>query len=235
MRYALYFSPSPGEDLAELGASWIGRDAESGRPVAHPDLDSLGASELAAMTGQARRYGFHATLKAPFRLAHGVTEADLVAGLEDFASQNSGFEIPSLVVGRLQGFLALVPGEAAPQLDAFASSVVEAFEPLRAELSERDIERRNPESLSSTQRKHLMRWGYPYVFDQFRFHMTLTTRLSEPDIGRAEKAARIHFAPALAGPVAVRALSLFVEPEPGAPFAVHSRVPLALGQHRKTA
>lgn len=235
MRYALYFSPDPASLLGGLAASWIGRDAQSGKPVLHPDLDGLGASELASITGPARRYGFHATLKAPFRLAEGVREADLVAALEDFASRTVVFDIPSLVVGQLDGFIALIPGEAAPQLNAFANSVVEAFEPLRAELSEREIERRNPDSLSSAQLRHLMRWGYPYVFDQFRFHMTLTTRLSDPDIARVEKAARTHFAPALAGPVAVGALSLFVEAEPGAPFTIHSRAPLALNQHRKTA
>lgn len=235
MRYALYFSPDPASLFGDLAASWIGRDAESGRPVAHPDLDGLGAGELASITGPARRYGFHATLKAPFRLAEGVRETDLVAALDDFASRSGPFEIPSLVVGQLEGFLALLPGEPAPQLNAFANSVVEAFEPLRAELSERDIERRNPDSLSSAQLRHLMRWGYPYVFDHFRFHMTLTTRLSDPDTARVGKAARNHFAPALGGPVAVRALSLFVEPEPGAPFTIHSRAPLALDQHRKTA
>lgn len=235
MRYALYFSPDPASQFGDLAASWLGRDTQSGKPVAHPDLDGLGASELASITGPARRYGFHATLKAPFRLADGARESDLVSALEAFASQTAAFEIPSLVVGQLEGFLALVPGGPAPQLNAFANSVVEAFEPLRADLSDRDIERRNPESLSTAQLKHLMRWGYPYVFDQFRFHMTLTTRLSGADIERVEKAAREHFAPALAAPVVVRTLSLFVEPEPGAPFTIHTRAPLALDQHRKTA
>jgi len=235
MRYAFYFSPGPGDALHELGAKWLGRDAGTGQAIEHPDLEGLGASELASITGPARRYGFHATLKAPFRLAKGVSEADLVAAFDGFAARTCAFDIPSLVVGKLEGFLALVPGELAPQLDAFAGSVVEAFEPLRADLSEREIERRNPASLSSSELRNLMRWGYPYVFDQFRFHMTLTARLSEPDITRVAKAAEMHFAPALAGPVAVRALSLFVEPEPGAPFEIHSRAPLAPDQHRKTA
>jgi putative phosphonate metabolism protein len=235
MRYALYFAPGPGEALTDLGASWIGREAATGGVIDHPEFDGLGADELASITGPARRYGFHATLKAPFRLAQGVSEADLVKAMDQFASDALAFDIPSLVVGRLEGFLALVPGGPAPELNAFANSVVEAFEPLRAPLTDREIERRNPESLSSGQLKHLMRWGYPYVFDDFRFHMTLTTRLSEPGITRIATAAAVHFAPALAGPVPVRALTLFVEPEPGAPFEIHSRTPLALGQHRKTA
>jgi hypothetical protein len=141
----------------------------------------------------------------------------------------------SLKVGRLEGFLALVPDGPAPTLNAFAGSVVEAFEPLRAPLSDREIERRNPDSLSSVELRNLMRWGYPYVFDRFRFHMTLTTRLAEPQITRVEAAAKAHFAQVLAGPVAVRELALFVEPEPGAPFEIRCRAPLVHGQHRKTA
>ena len=235
MRYGLYFAPGADEAFHDLGASWLGRDAASGHAVEHPDLDGLGASELADITGPARRYGFHATLKAPFRLAEGVSEADLIAAMKVFAGRTEMFEIPSLTVGRLEGFLALVPAGPAPALNAFANSVVEAFEPVRAPLSDREIERRNPESLSSGELRNLMRWGYPYVFERFRFHMTLSTRLSEPVINRVEAAASAHFAPVLAGPVAVRELTLFVEPEPGAPFEIHSRTPLALGQHRKTA
>ena len=235
MRYAIYFAPEPASSFEALAASWLGRDAATGKCVEHPDLNGLGASELAEITGPARRYGFHATLKAPFRLAEGVSEADMVAAMEVFAGRTDAFEIPSLRVGRLEGFLALVPAGPAPALNAFANSVVEAFEPLRAPLTDREIERRNPESLSSGELRNLMRWGYPYVFDRFRFHMTLTTRLAEPGITRIEAAASAHFAPVLAGPVAVRELTLFVEPEPGAPFEIHSRTPLALGQHRKTA
>ncbi|MCY0095593.1 DUF1045 domain-containing protein [Hoeflea ulvae] len=235
MRYAFYFSPGPGEVLADLGASWIGRDVATGRAVDHPDLGGVGAGELASITGPARRYGFHATLKAPFRLAKGMSEADLIDALEVFADTAAAFEIPSLVVGNLDGFLALVPGGPVAELNLFANSVVEAFEPLRAPLSERDIERRNPDSLSSVELKNLLRWGYPYVFDRFRFHMTLTTRLAATDIFRVKAAAEAHFAPILSRPVPVSALSLFVEPEPGAPFEFHSRTPLVSGPLRKTA
>lgn len=235
MRYAIYFAPEAASSFEALAASWLGRDAATGKPVEHPDLDGLGASELATITGPARRYGFHATLKAPFRLAEGVSEADLITAMSGFADQAEAFHIPSLEVGCLQGFLAIVPGSPAPKLNAFANAVVEAFEPLRAPLSEREIERRNPDSLSSNELRNLMRWGYPYVFDQFRFHMTLTTRLPESQLNRIRRAATGHFAPALTDPVAVRELALFVEPEPGAPFVIRSRTPLALGQHRKTA
>lgn len=235
MRYAIYFAPEAASSFEALAASWLGRDAAMGKSVEHPNLEGLGATELAEITGPARRYGFHATLKAPFRLAEGASETDLTDAMEVFAEQTSTFEIPALKVGRLEGFLALVPAGPAPALNAFANSVVEAFEPLRAPLTDREIERRNPVSLSSEELRNLMRWGYPYVFDRFRFHMTLTTRLAGPQVTRVEAAASAHFAPVLAGPVAVRELALFVEQEPGAPFVIRRRTPLALGQHRKTA
>lgn len=235
MRYAFYFSPDADEELAVLGASWLGRDPETGRQVPHPDLDGLGASELALLTGPARRYGFHATLKAPFRLAETASQADLLSAMQRFSETASAFEIPSLVVGELEGFLAIVPGTPCPELHAFADAVVEGFEPLRAALTDQEIERRNPDSLSSSELRNLVRWGYPYVFDCFRFHMTLTTRLPEPDMARVANAAKRHFAPALSKPVRVDSLALFVEPEPGAPFKILSRARLAQRPHRKTA
>jgi putative phosphonate metabolism protein len=235
MRYAFYFSPDPGTDLARLGENWLGRSARSGRTLQHPDLDGLPARELAAITGPARRYGFHGTLKAPFRLADGVNESELVAAMERFAAETPAFEIPSLTVGLLDHFVALVPEGRADRLNAFANGVVESFEPFRAALTESEIKRRNPDGLASAELKNLVRWGYPYVFDRFRFHMTLSNRLSQEDAPRILNAARAYFAPALAQPVPVDALTLFIEPEPGAPFQIHSWAALAPGTQRKTA
>lgn len=235
MRYAFYFSPDADQELASLGARWIGRDAESGKPVDHPDLGGLGASELATLTGPARRYGFHATLKAPFRPAMGVSEADLIHAMRRFAEDREAFEIPPLKVGEIDGFLALVPGAPCAELDAFAGAVVEAFEPQRAALTDDEMDRRNPDQLSPAELRNLTRWGYPYVFEGFRFHMTLTTRLPDRDRTRVASAANNHFASALSGTVPVNSLTLFVEPEPGAPFVIRSRTRLARRQLRKTA
>ncbi|KGF69696.1 hypothetical protein LL06_09150 [Hoeflea sp. BAL378] len=235
MRYAIYFAPDPVSALADLAASWIGRDAQTGRPVPRPALDALGADELAGLTGPARRYGFHATLKAPFSLAEGVSEQDLVKAIEAFCAERPSFHLDGLRAGTIDGFLALLPVGDVRELNGFAGEVVTAFDGLRAELSERDIERRNPEQLSLSELRNLMRWGYPYVFDCFRFHMTLTSRLPDKDRERILAAACEHFAPVTGQPILIDALTLFVEPEPGAPFRIHSRTPLAPGQQRKTA
>ncbi|WP_412049320.1 DUF1045 domain-containing protein [Hoeflea sp. Naph1] len=235
MRYAFYFSPEPDTELARCGASWLGRDAVTGVAVEHPELDGLGADQLAAITAPARRYGFHATLKAPFRLADDMNEAGLVGAMRDFAAATCGFDLPLLTVANLGGFVALVPDKASAGLQAFVDAVVASFEPYRAPLSEADIVRRNPDRLAPEERDYLMRWGYPYVFDRFRFHMTLSRQLDQPDLDRVCEAATAYFAKALAQPVAINALSLFVEPDPGAPFQLHTRVRLAPTEKRKTA
>ena len=235
MRYAIYFAPEPASPLAELAASWIGRDAATGKAVQQPDFDGLGADELAGITGPARRYGFHATLKAPFRLADGVSERDLLQAMDGFCASRTRFALEGLAVGAIEGFVALLPAGDVSQLNAFAGDVVSAFDGCRTELTESEIERRNPDQLSLAELRNLMRWGYPYVFDCFRFHMTLTSRVPDRDRDRVLRAAREHFAPVTEREITIDALTLFVEPEPGAPFEIHSRTPLAFGMHRKTA
>lgn len=235
MRYALYFSPDPDTELAQLGSRWLGRDIQTGKPVDHPELKGLSGSGLAAITGSPRRYGFHATLKAPFRLAEGVDENELMAALDRFASQTPGFDIPQLSVTIVDGFVALTPVGPVDVINDFANCVVERFEPLRAALTENEIERRNPHRLSSVELNNLTRWGYPYVFDSFRFHMTLSTRLPPLEAERVARIAADYFAPALKAPIAVDWLCVFAEPEPGAPFEIHSRAALAARKQRKTA
>ncbi|MDZ7601831.1 MAG: DUF1045 domain-containing protein, partial [Hoeflea sp.] len=135
----------------------------------------------------------------------------------------------------IEGFVALLPEGDLSQLNAFAGDVVSAFDGCRTELTESEIERRNPEQLALAELRNLMRWGYPYVFDCFRFHMTLTSRVPDKDRDRVLRAAGEHFAPVTGREIMIDALTLFVEPEPGAPFEIHSRTPLASGLHRKTA
>ena len=53
------------------------------------------------------------------------------------------------------------------------------FDQFRAPLSSADMVRRQAGSLSDKQKAYLELWGYPYVFDEFRFHMTLTGALPE--------------------------------------------------------
>lgn len=226
MRYALYFTPPQNDPLTELAGRWLGRDAFTGEDFPAFAADPLDAGEWSKSTADPRRYGFHATLKAPFELAASVTEKDLLEVAEQFAAKTPAFAIPELVLGQLGRFFALVPSEIYPVLQNFAADVVRTFEPFRAALSEADIARRKPEQLDEAHRANLMRWGYPYVLDQFRFHMTLTGPIAEE---RQEAMASIlnrTFAYHTGRPLFISGLAVFVEETRGGPFTVHSWLPL---------
>jgi len=239
MRYAIYFTPPAGDPLTKVAANWLGRNAFSGETVKPPAIRSFEPEEVARLTVEPRRYGFHATLKAPFRLAEGSTERDLLSALMHFASSTGSVTIPRLEVAALGHFFALVPEEPVPELDQLANDVVVALDRFRAPASDAEKARRQPEKLSISQLRNLEEWGYPYVFDDFRFHMTLTGPVEEKDRLRVARMLDAFFEPVLSEPVEIANLALFVEAEPGAPFEVHSLHPLAqpalTGAGRKSA
>ncbi len=235
MRYAIYFTPGPDDALTRIAANWLGRNPFTGTANAAAATSRLSATEVAFHTASARRYGFHATLKAPFRLAEGESEASLDQALAAYAASVEPVLIPSLVLGQIDRFFALVPGEKSPELNRFAGDVVEKFDRFRAPLTDAEIERRNPDALSQTEFRNLCQWGYPYVFDTFRFHMTLTGRVSAEESPKLRTTIEDLFGNAVAAPFAVDGLALFVEREPGAPFMVHSYHALGQRRERKTA
>lgn len=235
MRYAIYFTPPSEDVLTKAAARWIGRDAFSDKSLPPMSFDGMPADELAKHTASARKYGFHATLKPPFELAAGADEAGLIAALQDFCEQSSSFVISPLKLIRLGKFFALVPEEERPRLNEFTAEVVRAFEPFRAPLSEADIARRNPDELDDMQRENLYQWGYPYVFDAFQFHMTLTGPVEEIHVARVNRALVDWLDPILGMPIAISTLTLFVEATPDTPFRVHTQIPLGLAAERKTA
>jgi len=235
MRYAMYFTPPPESPLTRLAAAWLGRDPFSGAAVQPPATAALARAEIAFHTAAARRYGFHATLKAPFELAAGESEASLADAVARFAAGVEPFAIPRLVVGQLDGFFALLPAAPVAALNGLADDVVRAFDRFRLPLSETEIERRNPDALSAEEFHNLHRWGYPYVFDAFRFHMTLTGRVGGGEAERVRAALEEVFGAALAAPVPVDGVALFVEPEAGAPFTAHSYCGFGPRRERKSA
>ena len=207
-RYAIYFVP-PFGPLAMAGAGWLGRDAATGTSLPQPD------PALPALTGAPRRYGFHATLKAPFRLAGHESPESLRAGLTDLARKLRPVVMDGLSVQCFHGFLALLPVGGTAPLNGLAAEVVMQLDRFRAPLSAAEIARRNPDALTARQRALLEAWGYPLVLDEFRFHMTLTDRLTPDQAAGLLPLAQAHFADALKGPVEVDALTLFAEDETG--------------------
>ncbi|AZN71242.1 DUF1045 domain-containing protein [Georhizobium profundi] len=226
MRYALYFTPPMSDALQRTASRWLGRNAFSGAALDHPDDTGLGIDDIAAITEAPRRYGFHATIKAPFALADGLTKADLLSEIMHFCGELEPFELTPLRIERLGPFFALTPSAPSPALQGFADAVVRRFNRYHAPVSEADRARRNVDRLSERQVAYLDSFGYPYVFEEFRFHMTLTGPVDAGDADRVEAALHQVFAPFLDKPVSLSNLALFVEPEKGAPFSVDSLHPL---------
>ncbi len=214
-RYAIYYAPPPG-DFAARANAWLSDAA--------PDLPGL-PRPPAELTTAPRRYGFHGTIKAPFRLAEGVTVQMLQADIAALAARLPAVRMGGLRLEILKGFLALTPEGDETDLLALGAEVVSRLDPLRAPLTEADIARRRPDRLTPRQRELLARWGYPYVMEEFRFHLTLTDALP-PD---AAKATATILGPWLAEvlphPFEIADISLFGEDTQGRFHLLH-RYPL---------
>ena len=229
-RFAVYFAPPSASDWAEVGAQWLGRCSDSGEARAQPVPAGWSAQAFHAITSEPRRYGWHATLKAPFRLAAGRTEAELLSALRALAGQRSGLDLPPLAVQRLGNFLALVPQQPSAALQSLAQCCVTSLHDFAAAPDEADMAARIAQGrLDAEQQTLLRRWGYPHVLHRFRFHLTLTgdlRGLSAAQIDALEAHARAQFC-VLPQPLPLQALSLCVEPHAGADFRRIAHVDLA--------
>jgi len=225
-RYAIYFTPPRGDRVCRFGAAVLGYDALTGQtqPFPVPLIDAC--HDWHDLTEDARKYGFHATLKAPFTLADGRDERDLIDACGVFSSAPQAIATIVPVVRPIGDFIALMPETQPPALAAFAQACVEAFDDFRAPLTEADRSRRNPEQLTPRQRANLDRWGYPYVLDDFRFHMTLTGRV--PDARRAGivDLLREQFAAERVETLTIDRIALFRQEEATSRFRIIAEQPL---------
>ncbi len=223
-RYAVYAAPAPTEPLGAFGAAWLGWDAEAGRAVPRFAVDGL-PEPVESLTVEARRYGFHGTLKAPFRLAAGRRPSELRDALRATAAGVRPVAV-RLVLAERHGFVALRPADPAPELAAAAQTCVERLDAFRAPSTEAELARRRAAGLTASQEENLRRWGYPYVGRDFHFHFTLTRRLDPAAAAGVVAALAPSLEPILAAPFALDALCLFGDPGDGAPFTLVDRVPL---------
>ena len=199
-RFAIYYAPAEDSPLWLKAQAWL----------AQPDLEELAVS--------ARRYGFHATIKAPMALAEGVDREQLAKALRQFAAAHAGVELSNFGPRLIDGFLAFTTDPQPAALTDFAALVVNYFEPQRAPLTAEDIRRRLKAPLTPRQIELVERYGYPYVLEQFQFHMTLTDRLPAERRDEMQRRAAEWFADVLAGPIMLDRLVVFHEAAPGEPF-----------------
>ncbi|NRB00358.1 MAG: DUF1045 domain-containing protein [Rhodobacteraceae bacterium] len=217
-RYAIYAAPDGA--LGALGAAWLGWDAAAAASCAHPNVPGLMAS-VAEITATPRKYGFHGTLKPPFRLAEGKTPEQLEAALDTFAAQTAAVALESLATARLGNFIAMIPTGPTDALSDLAGKIVREFDGFRAPATPEEIAKRRKSRLTAQQDANLLAWGYPYVFDAFRFHLTLSGQLDENVAKDTIQKLAPLFDP-LAKPFILRDLALFGEFE-GKQFHVVNR------------
>jgi len=226
-RYAIYWAPPTDSVLARLGAAWLGRDAESGEPVPRSLPLDIDPARLDALTESPRFYGFHGTLKPPFALAPGRTVSALLEAAAGFAAARAPVILPPLTVTALGPFLALVPSAPVPGLDDLAAACVADLDAFRAPPDTADVKRRQAAGLTDRQAALMERWGYPYVMEEFRFHLTLTGRVADAaDRAALRDALRELCAPVCGAPPPIDALTLFHQPDRQTPFRLVARLPM---------
>ena len=223
-RYAIYYTPAADHPLTRRAAAWLGRDAFTGKVLLRPALPGLDGLDLDALTEGPRAYGFHATLKAPFELDPAADEAGLLRFAAEFAARQPPFEA-ALAPGSLGRFQALRLSTPSPHIQALHGACVREFDHFRAPLSDFDLARRRKARLTPDQDARLLAWGYPYLFDDFRFHMTLTGSVQDAttadQLGAALDA---HFAD-LSGPHRFDGVAVFRQSDRDQPFSVRARFP----------
>lgn len=220
-RYAIFYTPPPGE-WADFCAAWLGWSSAMGQTISHPKLQGL---DVAALTATPRKYGIHATMKAPFYLAEDQSFESLENGVGAFCQTVAPVTLGGLELISLKGFIALTPLGAVDALQALETRVVQDLDPFRAPLSDHDLTRRRAAGLSPIQDQYLVKWGYPFVMDEFRFHVTLTGRLEGDLADRVKTALQPYMAPLLPKPFVIDHLTLMGEDETGLFHHIH-RYPL---------
>ncbi|RXT49060.1 DUF1045 domain-containing protein [Bradyrhizobium betae] len=226
-RYAIYFAAGSHSALSRFGAELLGYDAYTGDELPFPQDALHVAADWRDITADPRKYGFHGTLKAPMTLTPGKTEAELIAACAEFSAKARPVPVIRPIVDAISGFIAVIPAEPVDALRELAADCVRDFDAFRAGLTTEDRARRRPEKLSERQRDYLDRWGYPYVMEEFRFHMTLTGRLDAERRGPILAMLRDRFAGLKRDALAIDRITLFRQDDTKARFRIIGEWPLA--------
>jgi putative phosphonate metabolism protein len=228
-RYAIYVAPTEDTLLWHAACRWLGRNPRTEADLTQPEVAGFTAERIRLLTASPRLYGFHGTLKPPFRLATGCTLTQLADAARELAVTLIAFSLPPLELAPLDGFLALRPAAESAQLQGLAETCVAVLDCFRAPPDVEELARRRAAGLSMRQEELMARFGYPYVFDQFRFHLTLTERLEAEDADGLRPWLTHYFAESLTQPLRCEGLCLFAQDRPGEVFRLLQRFPLKIG------
>jgi putative phosphonate metabolism protein len=215
-RFAIYYAPQAGA-FADAAAAWLGWDLAKGCAVVQP----VHLPDLPAHTQAPRKYGFHGTIKPPFRLAAGVSAQDLARAVQSLAACLPVAAMQGVQFAQIGGFLALIPRGDTTALAGVAAEVVRGLDPYRAPLTPAEVARRRPDSLTQRQQALLAIYGYPYVMEEFQFHLTLSGQLDGHSLNAVQAAAEAHFDGLLPQPFVLADLCLCGEDEAGRFHLLH--------------
>lgn len=226
IRHAIYYAPAHNSPWWAFGAGWLGRDEFLDGAPPEFVAPMLPAPERHHITTQARRYGFHATLKAPFHLRSGVTPAELLARTRSLAQRLSPVPLSPLQVRRLGPYVVLLTPDHHSAASDLASACVTELDDLRQPLTPDELARRQPATLDARELELLHLYGYPHVLERFRFHLTLTDPVNETQADQVTEAVSAQVARLNAQtPLTLDRLCIFEEPAPGQAFRrVHDLV-----------
>lgn len=229
-RFALYLAPEPEEPLWGFGSNWLGYDAETRADLAQPEIADIASAVLREATAHPRLYGLHITLKAPFRLAPDTSEEDVTAAIAELAERHTRFgpvalSLEARPAGEDHVFLCLAPSAKAEALHALEADAVVALDRFRAPLSASELARRNPGALPQRERRYLEKYGYPYILEAFRPHISLTGPIPLDSPLRDVLSGKLADGPALTQ-LSALSITLFEQPEPGARFHIRQRFAL---------
>jgi putative phosphonate metabolism protein len=231
-RFAIYFVPATETALYRFGAAVLGYDCYTGEAVARPAGLGLTEAEWERLTAEPRTYGFHATLKAPFRLRAGLGQAELIRAVQALAASPPGTPVIEPVVGLIEGFVAVVPNSQSSALDRLAADCVTALDRFRAPLMPDERSKRLAMGLSERQIANLDQFGYPYVLEDFRFHMTLTGRVASEPRNAVHLLLQDAFARLVGyGPVPIDRIAVLRQDDTAARFRVIANAPLGCSPH----
>lgn len=225
-RYALYYAPSASDPLSAFAAQWFGWDPERRQEIDRLAVPGLPELDCEIITATPRRYGFHATLKPPFRLIDGHDEQELINAVSMITCDLAPVPLGPLRLCVLRNFLALVPENPGSDLPMLGKCLVQDLDDFRKPPEPAELAKRRAKGLTDRQNQMLDTWGYPYVFDEFRFHLTLTGALDEPDQSRVKAVLSPILSPLLDRDYAITDLCLFGDPGGGACFHLVKRFPL---------
>ncbi len=225
-RFAVYAAPAPGCPIGTFGNAWLGRDPETGHQLSYPSTLGYADAEIARMTSQPARYGFHATLKPPFRLNNWITPALLFEAIHELTSILEPVPIGKMKIEAIGTFAALVPQSTPQKLTRLAATLVEKLDAFRAPLTTDELARRRQTKLTARQDALLQQWGYPYVMDEFRFHLTLSNSLAPKDLAPLISALK-QLAPLRNYNYCIEDIAVFGEPADGSYFRLLKRFPLS--------